>query len=299
MKKITAICLCLCMAFIHSAFAVGDSVIQYRNISGSLTASSEKSEDGHYYAYVPIRMAKGDIARFQYKSTDYITAFFIRDSAGHSDGQADDPLMFKSLGSSLSVPFRAPETNYYYFIFTTKESGATGKYNVDIFYYNSNANTVTNTSSFCDKLKFLLENDPANFEFVKGAAKSSVMMKRYQSDISLDLEGASEIRDVTTGFAYRIEWKETEDLSLAQKKYDEMVNRIAACVPNAKKKVYTVDMVGDVFKNDFVARTDFEEPGQTPGDMQAMHGMINVKWKISINLEKAGAGKYQLKLEIK
>jgi hypothetical protein len=287
-------------AFLHiDGNAASDTVIQYRFLQGSLSSTSDRFTNGAYYTYLPINMIKGDMAYFVYKSKDYATAFYVRDSAGTMAGMEDNSGFSKTKGSKIAVPYLAKETGAYYFMFSSKEPGAKGKFSIDLYYYNKETDKVTNASPFCDRLRYLLMHDPMKFELLKGAKTSSYVMNIYRPTIALDPSATNEIAESIVEQFYRTNWTPNVSMAKVEGQYNQLVTSIAKCLPAAKRKVYTGVMVSEHDKESFVARTDFSESGKTPGDAYILHRSENIRYKIVVRIEKGVGNVYQLKLELR
>jgi hypothetical protein len=283
-------------AFAQARPAGNDSAVQYREMNAELTEKSELTTDKRHYEYIPIRMAKGDVALVIYESSDYIVALAVRDSAGREGLKEDDGMFFKTIGSTVTLPFKATEQGNYFFVFTSKEPGKTGKFKVKLFYYNKANDRISNSATFCEKLKYLTQYAYTGFEFIKGQERKGII-STFPPAFDLLPDARNEITH-NIGDAYRSVYTATTDLDGLNKKFDELEKNIGNCVYGLNKKVYTLETAAEYEKKDFVRKVEFTSPGKHPQDINSNHLLSSITARIILKLEKSGTDKYQLKLDI-
>ncbi len=274
-----------------------DSVIQYRSLEADITEQSAAMTDNRRYEYVPVNMTLGDVAYIVYSSKDYVVALGVRDSAGHEGIKEDDPALFKSIGSKIKLPFKAPASGPYYFVFTSKEPGKTGHFKVSIFYYNNRVNKITNQSSFCDKLKYIAASSVTGFEFLKYKEKQGAINSYFEPSVSLLPAQSIGIFHSSTD-SYHCVVEKSGDLEDLKKKYEVLESDIQGCLTDHEKKDFTEETVYGFQKKDFVSMVEFTLAGSPPGDLNIGHILRPVRDKVILQLSKDGADKYRLSLDV-
>ena len=293
MKRLIYIYFLLCCTKITMAQST-DSVVQYRMVESAFTDKSKSTTDKRHYEYLPMRMQAGDVALIEFTSGDFVTALMVRDSLGHQGIKEDDTTFFKAVGSKIILPFKAPADGPYYFVFMTRLPGKTGKFKAHIFHYNAHNNRISNTSSFCDKLKYITGNSYTGFEFLKDKEKKD---GGFDPSITL-LPGTSNQISHDLGDSYTSSFAPTKDLEGMKKKFDELERDINACLTDHTKKVYTQETIPEFEKKNFVRKVEFTLTGTYPYDLNSTHALGGVKDIVVLRLDKDGIGQYRLRVEI-
>ena len=296
MKRLGYLFILLC-CINHTIAQNTDSIVQYRFIESAFTEKSKSTTDKRHYEYFPLNMRAGDIALIEYTSTDFVEALMVRDSLGHQGVKEDDTTFFKTIGSKITLPFKAPADGPYYFVFMTKEPKKTGKFQAHIFIYNSRNNHISTNSSFCEKLKYITGNSYTGFEFLKDKEQQGVMGSYFTSTINL-LPGSVNQVNHDMGDSYSCNFPSSADLAGLKKKFDDLEHNISSCLPDHKKKVYTPETLPDFEKKNFVRKVEFTLSGSYPKDLNGIHALSGIKDRVILQLDKDGANKYRLKVEI-
>ena len=296
MKRLVYLFILLCYVN-HTIAQSSDSIIQYRLIESSFTEKSKSTTDKKHYEYLPLNLHAGDIVLIEYTSTDFVEALMVRDSLGHQGVKEDDTTFFKAIGSKITLPFKAPSDGPYYFVFMTKLPNKTGKFKAEIFIYNSQKNHISTKSSFCDKLKYITGNSCTGFEFIKDKEQKGAMGSFFTSTINLLTDATNKVTH-DMGDSYTCSFPSSSDLAGLKKKFDDLERNIGNCLTDHKKKVYTLDKLSDVDKKNFVRKVDFTLSGSYAKDLNGSHMLSGIKDRVVLQLEKDGANKYRLKVEI-
>ncbi len=290
----------ICILLISNLFALAqssDSVIIHRVLTSALTEKSGVLPEKMRFEYLTLRMEAGDIALVVYESTDYVVALGVNDSLGHQVFKADDPMFFKTIGSKIILPYTADAAGPRNFYFTSKDPDKTGKFKVNLFYYNKALNKINDNSPFCEKLKYICSNSPTRFEFLKGQSGRGILNNYFQPTINILPNTAPKISH-NTGDYYRCRVESSSELEGMKKRYDELESQISVCLTNHATKVYTIDSVYDFEKKDFIRKVEFSLKGAYPSDLNGNHILSEVIDKVILSLSKDGDDKYLLLLQI-
>ena len=290
----------LITALFFSSFCIaqgGDEAIQSRLFNGELTASSKVNSDNRYYESIPVQMNAGDMLLVVCSSADFVVGIGISDASRFLDRKEDDPMFFKSIGSKMTIFFKCKEKGAYNIVSYGKDAGAKGHYEAKLFYYNSTANKANNSSPLCDKIKFVISNSPSGFEFLKATDQAGNIGFYFNSNFYL-FPGNYTKLITNSGARYTCTVENSADLESQKTKYDDLVSTLNTCLTGHNKKEYTIDDIYETEKKDFIRRTEFSLPGTNPVDINTRHTLSNVVDKIILSLDKNGADKYILRLEI-
>lgn len=274
-----------------------DSVVQQKVMEAALTEKSKQTADKRYFEYLPIRMAIGDVALVVYESSDYVVTLGVRDSSGHEGSKEDDPVAFSTLGSRVTMPFKAPASGAYFFIFTSKEPLKTGKFKVRLYYFNSVLNKVISTSPFCDKLQYIARNAYTGFEFLKYEERKGAISSYYTPTVQL-LPGCDSRIIHYTGDSYQCTVGTAVNADALKQRFEDLEATVAACLPDHDKKIITNKNLFDYERKTFVRRTEYVLPGVIAGDLNTQHELSSIKDKVVIRIDKTADNMYALRLDI-
>ncbi|MFI5195586.1 MAG: hypothetical protein ACHQD8_00715 [Chitinophagales bacterium] len=274
-----------------------DEAIQAKLLNGELTESSKINSDKKYYESFPVQMNVGDMLLIVCTSTDFVVGVGISDANGFLNRKEDDPKFFKTIGSKVTVPFKCKNSGTYNIVLSSKDAGAKGHFQAKLFYYNSTANKVNSNSSFCDKVKFIIANSPSGFEFLKSSDKPGIMGSFYDPNFYL-FPGAYTKINTSSGCQYNCTVESSTDLESLKRKYDDLLSNLNTCLTGHSKKGYTPETVYDFEKKDFIRKAEFSLPGTNPVDVNSNHSLASVVDKIILRLDKDGADKYKLRIEV-
>ncbi len=297
MKQLALAAFLLCLAF--SASAQTDSVIQYRKFDAALSDHSPVMDENRRYDYIPIVLQAGDMLHVRCHSEAFVAALIIRDSTGvHQVQQVDDPMMFKTIGSTIEATFKATETAPVFIIVTTKDARKMGDYTLEVAYYNAHLNKVSSSSPFCDKLKYILQHSTTSFIFLRSSEAREGFGKSYDASIQLFSDGKNELFSAA-GDSYTSTTSFGTDLQAAQAYFGKLEKEIAACVPGFTKTVTKIEDVSEALKEYFVREVEYEQKGQHNWDMNSWHYAAKAKNIISLKINKSSSGTYKVDMNIK
>ncbi len=291
MKQILCILSALLLTTIGYA-QYSDDIIQAKALDGELKEKGQVSSDVRYRMSVPVQMAAGDQLLIECKSTEFVLGIGISDATGFQTRKEDDPMFFKSIGSKLTIPFNCKKSGAYNIVIYAKQEDAKGHFNAKIFYYNSGANKVSSSSSFCDRLKFIIANSPSGYQFINAGSAGFM----YKPSFYL-FPGTYSTIFTNTGGQYLCTVANTTDQGSLNRKFDELESNLASCLVGHKKNIYTSETVNESEKKDFIRRVEFYLPGTNPVDINSGH-INNIVDLIVLRLDKDGADKFKLRIEV-
>ncbi len=269
------------------------NVIDSRVIESQLSDKSMTTSENKYSESYPLKMAVGDILLVSVKSSEFVVGIGIKDETGYQSRREDDPLFFKSIGSKQDITFKCRKTGYYYVVIYAKEVGATGKFKAIMYTLNNLLNTVTSSSPFCEKVKFIISNSCNRFAFIKSEKASS----GFFSEPTLYLFPGTYTKILNDTYSNVVET--STDLESLKRKFDDLEKQLESCLVGHKKKVYTVDEIYSSEKSNFVYKTQYYLEGSNPADLNSSHILGKKVDDVILELVKVDADKYKIRLEIK
>jgi hypothetical protein len=293
----TVLAICFLILFSISSYAQTDSVIQHRVFNAELTATTDTLATGKPYVYFNVRMRKGDMAYLRYMSNDYVVALGIQDSFGRSTLKEDAPMFFKTTGSKISMPFECPEDGMYYFIFTSKERKATGKFKAALYYYTLLNNRLTDSSPLCEKLHYIADQSIIGFAFLKGTERKSILFSEYDAKMKLVPEADCYVSDPLNDI-YTCSFPVSKDLAAMESQFAALDKMLKECLTGTVRKVYTIRDISEYGKERFVKKVDYSMPGTSDFDENSTHALLQIKYRVALELEKTDDGGYRMYLKV-
>lgn len=246
-----------------------DSIITHRNYVSEFTSSSSKTIEGSYYKYQLVRLHEGDKIILEYASNDFIPELIIKDSLGDIVKKIAGIKTSSNVNGKISYVFVATYNMLYYLTFSTTQPNKTGKYHASVYFYNKQADDVTNNSSFCMKLNYVVANSRLNFDFLKSD-------NQYVPTIYLSKEKSCVIAEGNNR-TYNCTYLKTNDKAAADKAYAELLADMNNCLEK-----YNKQSGGTATEPEMTYKLE----GNEMSDLNSMHTLMNVKGAVELKFKK-------------
>ena len=260
-----------------------DSTFKQVHLENELTVSSAITNDGKYYQYFTTTFNKGDVLLLQYISKDFEPQLFIQNAVGMS-------ITAHARENTLLYSFRPEPAGTYTFIFTSKWPSKTGKFSIDKVYFNSIKNTVTEKSSFCDKLNFTIKNAETGFELMKLSSDKASLLDKFVPNIQL-IPGTECFISQVTYTIYHCIFKATTDLAGLKTKLLEFDRSISTCITDHTR-------IMEDNKNNGLPMIKYERKGSNAIELDKLKPVPGVKDVITLKITRSDPDQYQLVIEI-
>lgn len=252
-----------------------DSIITHRNYVSEFTSSSSKTIEGSYYKYQPVRLHEGDKIILEYASNDFIPELIIKDSLGDIVKKIAGFKTSGNVNGKISYVFVATYNMLYYLTFSTTQPNKTGKYHASVYFYNKQADDVTDNSSFCTKLNYVIANSRLNFDFLKSDNQTQLSTK-YEPTIHLCKEKNCTISEGNNR-TYNCTCLKTNDKAAADKAYAELLADMNSCLEK-----YNKQSGGTATEPEMTYKLE----GNEMSDLNSMHTLMNVKGAVELKCKK-------------
>jgi hypothetical protein len=300
MKKATFLLLPILLFIQLNVFASGGSgnppLVQYHSFSGQLDSKSDTLRR-KYFHIEELNLQADEMMLVKYSSLDYAVSLYVRGSSGDTLGSVDIPKYYSDKGSHLTYLFKQSKGGRFQLLLTSKDSLETGKFTVHLASFNTSSNPFDDNWEFCQKLDYLLQQSPTDFQFVTGEkAKGFSLTNTRNTDLYLVTPSTCEIEYFTSD-VYVCTLLQNMNLEKCIQKMKEMDYEIKQCLsPEWKISEKRRDDVTEINRARFEKELDYKLPGRSPDDHNEFHEKANLKSSVRLLIEKNLSGDYDLKI---